>query len=173
MKESSLRYGLIYGGVMIALFVLSHLLIGMGPETFDVSEAIGYGIMLLTSSTVVLGIRSFRDQRNRGSLSFGEGVKVGSKISAVGGLLFAMYNFILVTWIYPEFYGEYMAFYEDKIRQSGRSLGEIAEELQRLQNYPEWMGSPLGQSLLMFITVLAIGCVFAVVGSAVLRRSKA
>jgi hypothetical protein len=166
------KYGAGYGGVMVALFVLSYLLIGVGPETFDIEEKIGYGTMILTSAAVIMGIRAFRDRRNGGRLSFGQGLRVGAGISAVGGLIFGAYNFILVTWIYPEFYEEYMTYYAEKIRSSGRAAEAIAAELQKLEATPEWMGSALGQGVVMFVTVFAIGFVVAVIGSVALRRSK-
>ncbi len=173
MMGVSLKYGSVYGGVMVALFVLSYLIIGMGPETFDVEEKIGYGIMILTSSVVIMGIRAFRERGNGGRLSFGQGLRVGGGIIAVGGLFFGVYNFILVTWIYPDFYPEYMVYYAEKIRSSGRGAEVIAAELEKLQATPEWMGSALGQSAVMFVTVFAIGFVVAVIGSLALRRRGA
>ena len=101
MKKLVLKYGLISSAIVVGVPVISSLFIGFGPESFGKGEIIGYTSMIVAMATVYFAMRHYRDELNNGMLSFGQGLSIGSLISVMAGVAFAIYNVVFVTWIMP------------------------------------------------------------------------
>ena len=76
MKKTVFRFGLLSGLVIILLSAGSFLLTAKTRD-YDTQEIIGYLTIFISMVFVFIGIKHYRDRVNKGSLSFGEGLKVG------------------------------------------------------------------------------------------------
>ncbi|HEY6503462.1 MAG TPA: DUF4199 domain-containing protein, partial [Chitinophagaceae bacterium] len=83
MKQVVFRYGL-YGALVIVALAAIHFYWLMPPRiSWEEAEVVGYLTMILSMIFVFMGLRHYRDHVNKGSLSFGEGLKVGVLIVLV------------------------------------------------------------------------------------------
>lgn len=169
MKKVIIRYGLIASAIVLGVPVLSSLIIGFGPEGFDLGAIIGYSSMLVAMSLIYFAIRNYRDKIKEGIISFGVGMKIGLAISTMGGIVWGIYNLIFVKLIMPDFYEQYIS------HNSGLEIGtpEFEREFTQVMGDNSFWYGDFGGSLLMFLTVFLIGFVISVISSLVLQnRSK-
>ncbi|MFY0591181.1 DUF4199 domain-containing protein [Roseivirga sp.] len=156
-------------GILMGVPIIFGLIYGYGPETFDAGEVIGYSSMIVAMALIFVAVKNHRDKVNNGVISFGESMRIGLAISAIGGLAWGLYNFIFVTWIMPDFNEQYLAHVE------GLEIGTPAfeEKFEALMNGSDsFMYTPIGGTILMFVTVFLIGVVISVISSLVLKSSE-
>ncbi len=160
MRTHIFRYGFFYALALCLGFVFSYIVFGNDPENYSKSELLGYSIMLFTSVIVVLAVRATKLAQN-GELTFFSGLSVGLGVSALGAMAFAIYNWVYVTWLHPEFLSEYITYHESKIRQSGLTDAVVEQKLGELAAYADIMSSSAVMASIMFATVFVIGALFA------------
>ncbi|MDX1478417.1 MAG: DUF4199 domain-containing protein [Saprospiraceae bacterium] len=101
MRQIGLKYGVICGLVYVIIGLIG---IVIGPEAAGGGLAwLLLAVMLgATFYVIYLGCKEFRDNVNGGSLSIGEGVKMGLTIGLVAGLIAAGFNLLYRNLIDPE-----------------------------------------------------------------------
>jgi len=168
MKNIVVRYGVIASLIVVGVPLLSGLIIGFGMDSFAMGEIIGYASMIVAMTTVYFAMRHYRDQINKGVISFGLGLKIGSLISVLAGIAFAIYNVVFVTFIMPDFNEQYFAYAE------GLELGtsEFEAKFAAMMEANSFMFSVLGGTILMFSTVFLIGFIMSVISSLMLQRKQ-
>lgn len=167
MKKRIINTGLIASALVVGIPALSLLFTGTGKESFEVGEYIGYGTIIVAMALIFFAIRSFKVEENQGRLSFGEGMKMGTAIAAIGGLAFAIYNYVYVVWIDPDFMEAYISY------STGLEVGSEAlkEHIATAYETDPFFMSLTGQSVLMFLTVFLIGFIITVISSLILKSS--
>lgn len=170
--NSILRFGFLYGLILVVSFYLSHLLLGTSPDNFTKGEIVGYSVMIISSLAVVMGIKEFKSNCSPAPLGFMSGLGVGTGISFIAASLFAVYNWVYLEFINPEFTTTYIQYSEQQIRGSGLDPLSIEQQLEELAQYSELMSSNLTQSAVMFATVFIIGLLFSVVSAIAFRTSQ-
>lgn len=166
MKNLIKKYGLISALIVVGVPVISNLITGYNKESFALGEIIGYTSMIVAMASVFVAMKHYRDNENHGNLSFGEGLKIGLGISVIGGLAFAIYNAVFVTWLMPDFNEQYFAY------STGLEIGsaEFDSQYATMMEENGFMFSLVGGSLLMFFTVFLIGFVESIIGAMVLKK---
>ncbi len=166
MKNLIKKYGLISALIVVGAPLIANLITGFNKESFALGEIIGYNSMIVAMATVFVAMKHYRDNLKEGVMSFGEGLKLGLGISVIGGIAFALYNAVFVTYIMPDFNEQYFAY------QSGLEMGsaQFTTEYNTMMEENGFMFSLLGGLLLMFFTVFLIGFVESVIGAMVLKR---
>ncbi|MFA5058193.1 MAG: DUF4199 domain-containing protein [Opitutaceae bacterium] len=160
-------------GLMLALSNIVLTLIGyfLGYQSEKIMQGKWFGLLPLVATIVVLwlGIRAVREEATDKSLRYGRGVGAGTLIALYGGLIGAIYTFIHLTFINPNF-ADYVV---DMARQQwlaagmGESQMATAEKVMRLVYKPAVMAT-LGA---LFSPLL--GVVISLVLSAFLKRQPA
>lgn len=171
MRRTVLTFGLIAGGILAAMFVITypfHDAIG-----FDRAEVIGYASMVAAFLLVYFGIRSYRDNVGQGSITFGRGLLVGVLIVGVAAMCY------VAMWqvIYHGFGGDtYLQKYEAHVvvtaRNDGASQADIDKQVAELRRFAELYRNPLVNIAFTFVEPLPVGLLFALVSAAMLRRSR-
>ena len=172
MFHVMIRYGLLYGIALGIGFFGSYLILGDTPDSFKTSEVVGYSVMLVSSIAVIFGIKEYKEKHQNGQLTFLQGFGIGSAISAIAGFIFGLYNLVYLRWLNPEFTQVYLAHSEEQIRSRGLNEEELQRQLAELASYAELISNEFMQALLMFITVFAIGVLFAAVSAAAMRKPQ-
>ena len=169
MKNILIKYGGFASAVVVGFPVLTGLLVGYGPDNFALSEVIGYTSIIVAMASVYFAMKHYRDNENAGAISFGQGMKIGLAISSVGGVAFALYNLVFVTWIMPDFNEQYYAY------SSGNKVGtpQFETGYAELMETQGFMFSKLGGSPLMFATVFMIGLVISLISAMILQKKAA
>src|SRR5262245_54601092 len=124
MKKTVIRFGVISGAI------LSLIMIATMPFVdrigWDTSEILGYTIIVLSFLLVFFGIRSYLDKTGNGTLTFGQGLKVGILITLISCV------FYVATWevLYFNFFPDFMEKYADHVIQQMQASGASAESIQ-------------------------------------------
>src|SRR5215217_501886 len=116
MKQTALRYGL-YSAILLVIFVTVSLLLAPKID-FDTQEVIGYLSILLSMIFVFLGMRYYRNEKNNGFLSFGQGLKLGILITLLPSVLFGLFNILYTNVINTNFHQEYISHYLGQMKAS-------------------------------------------------------
>ena len=168
MKKIIIKFGLIGAAICVVLPFLSTLILEKGPEGYATGELVGYTSIIVAMSLVYFAMRTYRDKENDGEINFGEGMKIGTVISSIGGIAFALYNLIFVLFIDPDFNEKYFAY------QTGLERGseEFQKQFTALMETGGFMYTAAGGTLLMFFTVFLIGFVLTVISSLILKTGQ-
>ncbi len=170
MKSTVLRYG-IYA--MLAILALSaiHFFLIFPNVSYEMAEVAGYLTMVLSMIFVFAGIRHYRDHVNNGTLSFGQGLKVGALIVLVPAVAFGLFDILYTSVLNPSWADEYIIYQIEKIKASAPAA-EVEEEIKKFQRNMDMFKNPFFQFLLMTGTVYIIGLIVTIISSLALRRNK-
>ena len=81
MKRIIIINGLIAGVIVSLMFAISYPLTHNGTLSNESSMVVGYISMVIALSLVFVGIKSYRDQHQKGVITFGRGFVVGILIT--------------------------------------------------------------------------------------------
>src|SRR5690349_3355802 len=88
MTRIVLTFGLIAGLIIAALVWTTAALTERGAIKFESLQITGYASMLIALTMVFFGIKSYRDNVGKGSITFWKGVQVGFLISLISAVLY-------------------------------------------------------------------------------------
>lgn len=170
MKPTVFRYG-IYS--MLSIIVLSAIEVFLiQPNTnYQISEIAGYLIMLISMIFVFIGIKYYRDHVNGGSLTFGQGMKVGVLIVLIPSVAFGLFDILYTKVINPHWMENYYAKMVENIKKT-TAPEKLDATLKNLEMNKEIFSNPLLEFLLMAVTVFIIGFIVTIISSLALRRNK-
>ena len=143
----------------------------LSPESYHMNEVIGYATMIVALSMVFFGTRHYRNTVGGGSLTFGQGFKIGTLISFVAALIFGIFTVMLFTVFIPDLGERYLEVYRQMAEQGNDPA--LQAQMEQFEANKELFLSPIFQGFLMFITVFFIGEVIAVISSLFLKRKAA
>ena len=170
MKSTVLRYG-IYATLVFVVLGAINLLVIDRIAGYGIQEVIGYLTILLAMIFVFLGIRHFRNHVNGGSLTFGQGLKVGILIVIIPAVAFGLFDILYTEVINPTWHQDYYTAYIEEIRKS-TPADKLDAAIKKAERQKEMFASPVAQFLLMALTVFIIGFIVTIISSLTLRRKK-
>src|SRR5262249_25358638 len=158
MKKIVLTFGLISGAILSLMMVATMPFID--KIGFDNSEILGYTTIVLSFLMVYAGIRSYRDNIGRGSITFTRAAGVGLLITLISCLCY------VVTWeiLYfnlpsmHQFMDKYAAYMVDQARASGASQEAIQCSFVRLESTRSYTRIPCSMLLLHSANRFRSGC---------------
>ena len=171
MKETVLRYGF-YAILAILILTAIHVFVLMPPAiSYAAAEVVGYLTMTLSMVFVFFGIKHYRDQVNNGSLSFGEGLKIGLLIALGPAVFFSLFDLLYVKVINPGWTDEYYGHYVQEATKS-TPASELPDKLKQIKDQREFFDNPVMLFLVMFVTVFIIGLIVSTISALTLRRQR-
>ncbi len=176
MKKTVLRYSLL-AMIPLFLFLILPFIYASGQDLKDMdmsqSELIGWAGIVLSQALVILAIKQYRDKEKQGHLGYWQGVKLGTLIALISGLLFGIASFVLYEYVDPDFTAAYYQQYEDNIRNSGAEPAVIEAQLAQLDATPDWLMTSWMGGILMFGNVFPTGFIISLIASGFLYRKPA
>ena len=173
ISQVAIKWGTIAGLLMVGVPLLTYLLIGGGPETFEVGEVIGYATIILSLLLIFMAINEFRRLQPDQRVGFAQGLAIGLLISAIAGSLFGVYNWVYVEFLQPDFLDQYYNHAIEQLRQSGQTEADIQRQIESFEREKALFMNPAIQFLLMFLTVFVIGLVVTLFCAAIQSRLPA
>jgi hypothetical protein len=171
MKPTVLRYSL-FAIIAILVFSAIHVFFIIPPKvSFEAAEVAGYLTMTLSMVFVFFGIKHFRDHVNNGTLSFGQGMKVGLLIALGPAIFFALFDLLYVKVINPGWSDEYYSHYVQEATR-GVPAAELPGKLKQIEDQKAFFEQPAMLFLVMFATVFIIGCIVTIISALTLRRKR-
>lgn len=169
MKKTVWTYGLISGGILSALMLLTMPFVKyMGMEA---SMLVGYTTMVLAFLMVFFGVRSYRDHAAGGSVGFGRALAVGSLIMLVASLCYVATWQVLYFGV-PGFAAEFQAHMLEQVRASGESPQVIRANLAEMERFFEIYQNPAINAAMTLLEPLPVGLVFSLFSAGILSRGR-
>lgn len=164
-----LRRALIYGGLIaLAGAVLTFGMDAAGLEADPASsQLLGLVGLLFPIIGIVLAIRSAKNA-DPGPFSFGDGFKQGALVSLVAAVLAAVFTYLYVTAVNPDYLDAVRAATEAQLRERGLT----GPEFEQAQSLQAGMSTPGAVSSIGFMTQLILGLIVSAVAAAILRRKE-
>ncbi len=175
MRRVTLIFGLLAGAIISVFLVIGIALWENGVMTFDISELVGYGTMVIALSMVFFGIKSYRDNYQNGAIKFWKGIQVGMLITLIASLMYA------ITWeTYNQaspassasFMEKYSAHYINKMKEKGASSVEIDEAVKNMDNMREMYKNPVIRFGITLMEILPVGIIITLISAAILRKKE-
>ena len=155
---------------MVAVFIVTGL-IGFEEMWLGYGEYIGYTSMILSSSLIFFGIRSYR-QNNEGMITFGKAFKIGILIALIAAAMYVIAWMIISTWFYPDFMEHYSDKYLEGQKAKAVSPEDYKEAVELMDSYKEMYKNPLIKAGLTFMEIFPIGLVVTLVSSLILFKKQ-
>ena len=164
MKATILRYSLWAAGLLVVLGLINWFLItGLG---YRAAEIAGYLSMVLSLCTIFLAIRHFRTQYGNGTVTFGQGFKIGLMITLITSAIFFVYSAI-----YFKIWGDDFTQWSEDHYKSTLSPEQYQEYTTQMAQMGSLYQSALFQGMVMFFTVFFIGLIITLIAATVLRKA--
>jgi hypothetical protein len=162
MKTTIYRYALRATGLLMLLGLINWFLIAR-PLGYTASEIFGYLSMILSLSMIFFAIRHFRAQHGNGTVSFGQGFRIGILITLITSVIFFVY-----TVVYFAIWGDSFKVWAYEHFKATMSSEQYQEFLTQMQQ--PFYNSPAFQGLVMFLTVFFIGLIISLISATALKK---
>lgn len=164
-KNIILNYGLVYGG----LIVLTNLIIYALGMTFDTVGGVINMVVLAACIIVlpILAIKRFKKENNN-LLSWGQALKIGVGLVAVGALISIIYSHIFTGIIEPDFYNQLNEFQTQQFLDAGLTDEQIESQLAMQSKF---QGTIIGDALGLLFYVF-LGFVVSAIAGAVMKKTE-
>lgn len=108
--KNAIKYGVIIG-VLSGIWILLLHLAGVYEQEYpksDSSSWLEYASIIIPFIGLYLGIKSYRDNINGGTMEFFEGLFEGFKIMAIGGVIAAFFAVVYIHYVNNTMQMDYM-----------------------------------------------------------------
>ncbi len=172
MKRIVLIYGLIAGAIVGTMLLITMPLYESGTLHFENGQWLGYTTMVIALSLIFFGIKSFRDNHSRGSISFWNGLKIGLLITLVASLIYALswevsYNTMKGDFI--KLMGEKQI---EKMKKEGATEASIIETKKQTDDFAVRYKNPVFRFTLTLLEIAPVGIVISLLSAGLLRRKE-
>ena len=157
----ALKYGVL-GSVVIMVYTTILNVSGLSQN--KLLSTITFVFLIVA---IVMAMKDFREQ-NKGFMSYGEGLGLGTLLSAVLGFLCAMFSTFYTKFIDPSLMANAMNQARENLEAQGMDDAQIDQAMELSQNLMS-PGILFGMSVLIYIFT---GFVLSLIISAILRREK-
>lgn len=165
VKKIAINYGLI---LALCSIVVSVLLFVMDKHIDRPwwASVLSIGIMV---AVLIYGLKAFK-AANGGFMSLGEALKTGLAISLIAGIVGALFNYIFVTMIEPEFVNKVLALTEAKMYEQNPNLSEA--DAKMALDMTEAFMSPWLMSAFALIGSLFFGFIISLIAGLVMKQPR-
>ena len=172
MKKLVLVYGIIAGLVVTGMMAFSTGYYCARGD-FEGGMIYGYSAMIISFSMIFVGIKSFRDKHNGGTINFGKAFKIGLFISLIASTIYVIGWLINYYLFIPDFMDKYAAAMISKAKSSGISADKLAKKTADMAQMKEWYKNPLFVILMTYVEILPVAVVVTLISSLILKRKAA
>jgi len=174
MRKVTLTFGLI-AGALISVFLFIGFVVWENSRKIIDNELIGFATMIIALSMVFFGIKSYRDNYQKGAIRFWKGFQVGMLITLIASLMYA------ITWetylqarpaSYHAFVDYYIECQINKKKEKGASAVEIDQEVKRGDYIRRIYSNPATRFGMTLMEILPVGIIITLISAAVLRKKE-
>ena len=170
MLRMVLTYGVISGLVIvvsiIGAFVASQYGLAHTRPWF------GYLIMLVALSSILVGVKQYRDQALGGVIKFRTGLMLGLGIAAVAAVAYVLVWEIYLAMTHYSFIGRYVEVTLAEKRAAGVTGAAYAKVVAQMEDLRRRYANPLFRVPITFAEIFSEGFLIALVSAILLRNPK-
>jgi len=165
IKKIAFNYGIIWGLLSIVLAVIAYVTDNHIERPMWLTIA-GLAIMV---GIIVYGLRAFKVE-NEGYLSVVESLKVGLAISLIAAIIGALYNYIFITVIEPDYVFQMLEF---SIEQTAIDNPEMTQEqMDMTAGIMEKMMTPSIMTAMGIIIPLFLGFITSLTSGLIMKVNR-
>jgi hypothetical protein len=165
MTRIVLTYGLISGAVII-----TGIMITMALGTHSV--VIGYLIMLVALSSILVGVKQHRDQSLGGVIRFWPAFAMGLLIAVIASLAYVAIWEAYLAYTHYRFMDDYTAQILAAKRAAGVTGQAYAKVVAETQTMKAQYANPLYRVAMTFVEIFPVGLLVALATAALVRNPK-
>ncbi len=170
MKRTILTYGLI-SGALILLGILATIIFKPTGHQHG-SVWLGYLIMLVGLSSILMAVKSHRDKALGGVIKFWPALLVGLGVAVVATLAYAAVWEVYLACTHYRFMDEYTASILARKRADGVSGAAYAHLVAQMDQMKANYANPIYRLLETMSEIFPVGLLVALVSAALLRNPK-
>ncbi len=170
MKKVILTYGLLHGAIIGGMLLISIPMWNNGTLNFDNGELVGYTSMIVASTLIFFGIKSYRDNYSGGEITFWQGTKVGLLITLVSCIVYAAAWQVSYNAMDEDFLQKMTEHQLAEMRADGASEAELAESKATWVSFGEMYKNPLIRFVITMFEPLPVALLFVLVSAGLLRK---
>ena len=118
---------------------------------------------------IVYGLKAFKKD-NGGFLSLGEAIKTGLAISLIAGIISAVYTYLFVTVIEPDFVSQLMDVTRDNMLEQNPNMTE--SQVESAMDITSKFMSPFAMITFSIIASLFFGFIISLIAGLVLKQNR-
>ena len=157
IKSIIVKHGFILGLISVAM---SSFLYTQNKH-LEQNQSVGIISVLFILIAIILGIRTYARSNE---ISFGDGLKIGIGIAVFAATIITFYNYILMTYIDPDFINQIEEIQREAMENSGKLSTEQIEG--RISKLKENANSLVGHAIGIVFTAF-LGFVFSAITTVV------
>ncbi len=169
MTRIILTYGLVSGAVAILGIIGTILAAGHGHHS---SAWLGYLIMLVALSTILIGVKQHRDQALGGVIKFTTAFLVGLGIAVVASVAYVAVWEVYLALTHYAFMDRYAAQALDAKRAAGVTGAAYQQAVAEMDALRRDYARPLFRLPMTFTEIFPVGLLIALVSAALLRNPR-
>ena len=169
MPRIILTYGLISGLVIITGIIGTIVLAGDEPHG---NVWLGYLIMLLALSSILVGVKQHRDQALGGVIRFRTALGVGLGIAVIAAIAYIVVWEAYLALTDYGFMDQYIAHTLEAKRAAGVTGAAYQQALAEAETMRRQYANPLFRVPITFAEIFPVGLLIALVSAALLRNPR-
>ena len=154
----------IQAGVILGLLVLVWTLIH-GFTGWYKDPGMSWTFWMVIPFQVILLVWMLKNTKKQG-FGYGQQVLAGLVMSLVAGAIIFAGSWLITTTVFPTYYADVRAMYEQVMVAQGRTAEQITAELEK----QKVMLTPMGSSMMAFIGTTVTGLVAALIAAGMIRN---
>ncbi len=159
--RTALKFGLIAG---VAYMIFTTIIYTSGQAA---NSSLAWLGTIIPITTMVLAMKEFRAQ-NGGFMSYGQGLGIGTLMSAISGLISSVYAYIYNEFIDPTLRQQIL----DKVREDLENRGMDDTQVEQALEMSQKFSTPGFTFLFGIIGAIFIGFIIALIISAIMKKDK-
>lgn len=165
VKKIALNYGVYLALLSIAVSVIAYVTDNHIDRPWWVSVL----STLVMVGVIVYGIKAFKHD-NSGFLSLGEALKVGLAISLIAGIIGAIFNYVFVTVIEPDFVTQMLDMTREQMIEQNPDMQQ--DQMDMAMGVTEKMMQPTIMSAIGIIMTLFFGFIISLVSGLIMKVNR-
>ena len=165
IKKIAFNYGIIWGLLSIVLSVIAYVTDNHIERPMWLTIA-GLAIMV---GIIVYGLKAFKSE-NEGYLSVSESLKVGLAISLIAAIIGAIYNYIFITVIEPEYVIQMLEFSSEQMVIQNPDMTQ--EQIDMAIGITEKMMTPTIMTAMGIIIPLFLGFITSLIAGLIMKVNR-
>ncbi|MDX5436434.1 MAG: DUF4199 domain-containing protein [Pontibacter sp.] len=161
VSSVALKYGFVFALIGV-VFTLILMVSGLAENRW--LSSIAYLILI---AGIVIAMKNYKEQ-NHGYMSYGQGLGIGSLVSAVFGFLSGLSSWLYMEFVDPNYMGRIMEKQREEMIRQGLTDEQIDAGMAMAENFQGPFTLILGATI---VTVI-IGFLLSLIISAVMKNSR-
>ncbi|MHA4896352.1 DUF4199 domain-containing protein [Pedobacter sp. PWIIR3] len=169
MKKTIFVCGLIAGVISCLWWAVGEPTIGESVS-YNMRVVYGYAAMFLAFSLIFVGVKSYRDEYNGGTISFGKSLKIALLIALIASTVYTAAWLINYYFFIPDFGDKLMASSKAEMLAKGTSAAEVEQQMAGMKEFLDQYKNPFYNAMMTYAEIVPVGILVSIIASLILRK---